>query len=33
MCRVPRHLFDPEHASESAYDDGPVAIGYEKTIS
>jgi protein-L-isoaspartate(D-aspartate) O-methyltransferase len=33
MRRVPRHLFIPEHARESAYDDGPVSIGFEQTIS
>lgn len=30
---VPRHLFVPEEAREFAYDDRPLLIGYQQTIS
>jgi len=30
---VPRHLFVPEESRESAYDDGPLPIGFSQTIS
>ena len=30
---VPRHLFVPEAVLESAYDDRPLLIGYDQTIS
>jgi protein-L-isoaspartate(D-aspartate) O-methyltransferase len=30
---VPRHLFVPEEAREWAYEDGPLLIGYDQTIS
>jgi len=33
MRHVPRHLFVPEERRESAYDDGPLPIGYGQTIS
>lgn len=33
MRKVPRHLFVPEDARESAYEDGPVGIGDGQTIS
>jgi len=33
MLRVPRHLFVPESARAAAYDDGPLPIGYDQTIS
>ncbi|MBN1212930.1 MAG: protein-L-isoaspartate(D-aspartate) O-methyltransferase [candidate division Zixibacteria bacterium] len=33
MRKVPRHLFVPQHYLPSAYDDGPLPIGYEQTIS
>ena len=33
MRAVPRHLFAPEHDLERAYDDHPLAIGYDATIS
>jgi len=32
MLKVPRHVFIPEYASE-AYNDYPLPIGYEQTIS
>lgn len=33
MLRVPRHLFVPEPLAHLAYHDGPLPIGFEKTIS
>ncbi|HDY75045.1 MAG TPA: protein-L-isoaspartate(D-aspartate) O-methyltransferase [Candidatus Marinimicrobia bacterium] len=33
MERVPRHLFVNEELHASAYDDGPLPIGYDQTIS
>lgn len=33
MKRVPRHLFIPEYLWSHAYNDGPLPIGYEQTIS
>jgi protein-L-isoaspartate(D-aspartate) O-methyltransferase len=33
MLAVPRHLFVPEPQRASAYDDYPLPIGYEQTIS
>lgn len=33
MCKVPRHLFVPERYQSEAYDDGPLSIGYDQTIS
>jgi protein-L-isoaspartate(D-aspartate) O-methyltransferase len=33
MEKVPRHLFVPESLREQAYDDGPLPIGHEQTIS
>lgn len=33
MRKVPRHEFVPERWIDSAYDDGPLPIGYEQTIS
>ena len=33
MLRVPRHLFVPEPLAHLAYDDRPLPIGFEKTIS
>jgi protein-L-isoaspartate(D-aspartate) O-methyltransferase len=33
MLKVPRHLFVPENAQESAYRDGPLSIGEGQTIS
>src|SRR6185295_7095084 len=33
MRKVPRHEFVPEAMRASAYDDTPLAIGYEQTIS
>jgi protein-L-isoaspartate(D-aspartate) O-methyltransferase len=33
MRTVKRHLFVPEESVNSAYDDGPVPIGYGQTIS
>ncbi len=33
MLEVPRHLFVPESEREQAYDDGPLPIGYDQTIS
>jgi len=33
MRTIPRHLFVPPHYLPSAYDDGPLPIGYEQTIS
>jgi protein-L-isoaspartate(D-aspartate) O-methyltransferase len=33
MEKVPRHLFVPEHRRIAAYDDGPLPIAMEQTIS
>ncbi len=33
MRTVPRHLFVPEQYRDQAYEDGPLPIGYEQTIS
>ena len=33
MGRVPRHEFVPEHLRSHAYDDGPLPIGHDQTIS
>lgn len=33
MKKVPRHLFVPSHLSEKAYNDAPLPIGYNQTIS
>ena len=33
MREVPRHLFVPEELRSQAYNDGPLPIGYEQTIS
>jgi len=33
MSKVPRHLFVPEKLQDYAYDDGPLKIGYDQTIS
>jgi len=33
MEKVPRHLFVPEESSWRAYEDGPLPIGYDQTIS
>jgi len=33
MNRVPRELFVPDHLQSRAYDDMPLPIGYEQTIS
>jgi protein-L-isoaspartate(D-aspartate) O-methyltransferase len=33
MGTVPRHLFVPDYLRDSAYDDGPLPIGEEQTIS
>jgi len=33
MRRVPRHMFVPERERADAYDDRPLPIGYEQTIS
>jgi len=33
MRKVPRHEFVPERWVDSAYDDGPLPIGYDQTIS
>ncbi len=33
MSRVPRHLFVPPHIMESAYEDHPLPIGSDQTIS
>jgi len=33
MLEIPRHLFVPENLSSSAYDDRPLPIGHEQTIS
>lgn len=33
MGEIPRHLFVPEELRKQAYEDGPLPIGYEQTIS
>jgi protein-L-isoaspartate(D-aspartate) O-methyltransferase len=33
MSNIPRHLFVPEEEAESAYEDRPIAIGLNQTIS
>ena len=33
MLRIPRHLFVPEPLATLAYDDRPLPIGFDKTIS
>jgi protein-L-isoaspartate(D-aspartate) O-methyltransferase len=33
MLRIPRHLFVPESLAQLAYQDTPLPIGFEKTIS
>jgi protein-L-isoaspartate(D-aspartate) O-methyltransferase len=33
MRRVPRHAFVPDELRDRAYDDGPLPIGHEQTIS
>jgi len=33
MLRIPRHLFVPEPLARLAYEDRPLPIGFEKTIS
>jgi protein-L-isoaspartate(D-aspartate) O-methyltransferase len=33
MLQVPRHLFVPEQLASIAYDDRPLPIGFQKTIS
>lgn len=33
MNKIPRHLFVPSHLAEKAYNDGPLPIGYNQTIS
>jgi protein-L-isoaspartate(D-aspartate) O-methyltransferase len=33
MLRIPRHLFVPEALAQLAYQDTPLPIGFEKTIS
>ena len=33
MCSVPRHLFVPEAYRSRAYEDGPLPIGHNQTIS
>lgn len=33
MLAVPRHLFVPEDARPQSYEDGPLPIGYDQTIS
>ena len=33
MGKVPRHEFVPENVRSRAYDDGPLPIGYDQTIS
>jgi len=33
MLKVPRHKFVPEKYSKNAYDDNPLLIGYDQTIS
>lgn len=33
MLKIPRHLFVPEPLAQYAYDDRPLPIGFDKTIS
>mgnify|MGYP001590454984 CR=1 FL=1 len=33
MLKIPRHLFIPRELEEHAYDDNPLQIGYNQTIS
>jgi protein-L-isoaspartate(D-aspartate) O-methyltransferase len=33
MRSVPRHHFTPDHLDDNAYDDRPLPIGYDQTIS
>jgi protein-L-isoaspartate(D-aspartate) O-methyltransferase len=33
MTRVPRHEFVPKHLADAAYEDHPLPIGYDQTIS
>jgi protein-L-isoaspartate(D-aspartate) O-methyltransferase len=33
LRKVPRHLFVPENSIDLAYNDSPLAIGYDQTIS
>jgi len=33
MARVPRELFVPPESKHVAYEDGPLPIGHEQTIS
>ena len=33
MAAVPRDVFVPEHLRQHAFDDGPLPIGYDQTIS
>lgn len=33
MRKVPRHLYVPRNMEEAAYDDNPLPIGYQQTIS
>ena len=33
MTKIPRHLFVPDEFRPSAYQDGPLPIGYQQTIS
>ena len=33
MERVPRHIFVPDTLRDSAYEDGPLPIGFDQTIS
>jgi protein-L-isoaspartate(D-aspartate) O-methyltransferase len=33
MAKVPRHEFVPEHLADAAYEDHPLPIGYNQTIS
>jgi len=33
MLDIPRHLFVPEDQSPKAYQDGPLPIGFNQTIS
>ena len=33
LLRIPRHLFVPEPLAQFAYDDRPLPIGFDKTIS
>ncbi|MEM3341255.1 MAG: protein-L-isoaspartate O-methyltransferase, partial [Thermoplasmata archaeon] len=33
MAEIPRHLFVPENVRDNAYDDTPLPIGWNQTIS